>query len=88
MEVEDALKAMGYADELRDGSEGRAVIVDGLHRVLIENPLVFWDTFNAVTKALRGDDPLYELAEKLIREGKTSFADARAALDEYAPRAQ
>jgi len=68
MTVDDALLAMARADELHDGTEASAVIVEALHQKLIESPDDFWDAFFGVLNDLR-PDPLRAVAERLLRSG-------------------
>lgn len=88
MTVDDALIWAARIDELNDGTIERGIITARLHIKLLEDPSNFPDEFFATSNDLR-DDPTRELAERLMREGKTTFADARAALDEvYSPSTQ
>ncbi len=89
MEVTDSLLAMARTEELLDGTEARAVIVESLYRTLQESPEDFWDAFFDALNSFR-DDPTRELAERLIRTGAvnglTTIADLKDILaDHYAP---
>lgn len=78
MTVDDALIAMARTDELDDGTDARAVIVEALHRKLLEDPENFWDAFFEALNELR-PDPVREVAERLLRSGAvtedTTIAD-------------
>ncbi|MDP9038402.1 MAG: hypothetical protein M3O02_03885 [Acidobacteriota bacterium] len=90
MNVEDALKAMSCIDQQHDGTEARAVIVDALHRKLLEAPETFWDAFFEVWDTLRPNNTR-DLAERLLRTGAvhglTTLGDAASVLkDFYSPQ--
>lgn len=84
MTISDALLAMARTDELRDGTEARAIIVAALHRRLLEDPNSFWDAYFEMLSAL-DPSPFRVLAEKLLRggavHGMTTIADLPAILE-------
>ncbi len=86
MTTDDALLAMARTEELLDGTEARALVVEKLYRQLFDDPESFWEEFFAALNSFR-DDPTKELAERLLRSGAvnglTSIADLRSILDEH-----
>jgi hypothetical protein len=86
MTIDDALVAMARSEELLDGTEARAVIVESLYRTLLESPEDFWESFFDALNSFR-DDPTRELAERLVRSGAvhglTNLADLKDILAEH-----
>lgn len=82
MEVDDYLLWAARIDELNDSSDARAVLAAALHLELLNDPENFGTRYFETLNGLR-DDPMRRLAVKLIGEGKTTFADARAALEQH-----
>lgn len=83
MTVDDALRAMATIDGQNDGSEARMVLVEALHRKLLENPETFWEFFwESVIAAT--PNHVREQAERLLRSGvvteETTFDDIPAIL--------
>ncbi|MBW4039205.1 MAG: hypothetical protein HIU91_10085 [Acidobacteria bacterium] len=86
MEVTDSLLAMARTEELLDGTEARALVVEKLYRQLFDDPESFWEEFFAALNSFR-DDPTRELAARLVRTGAvnglTTIADLREILTEH-----
>jgi hypothetical protein len=88
MTPDDYLLWCAQIDELNDGSQQRAAIVVRLHQKLIDAPDDDFPTFYFETLASLRDDPMRELAERLLRSGAvhglTRISDIPAIVaDEY-----
>jgi hypothetical protein len=83
MTVDDALLAMAAIEQQHDGTDARAVIVEALHRKLLEAPADFWEFYFETLSAI-DPSPYRLLAERLLRSGAvhglTTIADLPAIL--------